>query len=219
MSTETAVLTTVPNVPLQHFVLDGVNWEEFIRISDALGTRPLRLAYDGNRMEFMTKSHLHERRKKLLGQLVERLSDELDIPRISGGEMTIRHGGVQRGMEPDQCYWIQHAEKIADIDEWDAAIHPPPDLAIEIDVAHSSVDRQAISARLGIPELWRFDGQRLQALVLNDSGEYDDVTHSLAFPFLNVADLTPFLMREGGGTETQIMRAFADWVREQGFGK
>lgn len=47
-------------------------------------------------------------------------------------------------------------------------VDPPPDLAIEIDITSSSLDRLAIYASLGITEVWRFDGDRLTIYVLED---------------------------------------------------
>jgi Uma2 family endonuclease len=49
----------------------------------------------------------------------------------------------------------------------DLAVDPPPDLVAEIDVTHRSLDREAIYAAMGVPEIWRFDGNRLQSLVLH----------------------------------------------------
>jgi Uma2 family endonuclease len=34
----------------------------------------------------------------------------------------------------------------------------PPDLAIEVDVSRSSIDKLAICAAIGIPEVWRYAG-------------------------------------------------------------
>jgi Uma2 family endonuclease len=213
---------TVPPPPLaeppQHFVLDGVSYAQFVALTDALGERGgLRIAFDGERLELMTLSRRHERFKKLLGQLIEQLTNILRIPRESGGQMTFRNELVERGLEPDDCYWIQHALDIAGVDEWEPGVHPPPDLAAEIEVTRSRLDRPAIYARLKIPELWRFNGETLRAFVLSRGGVYKPIRFSRAFPFLRVADLTPFLLTPPPATETEIVAEFADWVREQGF--
>jgi len=43
----------------------------------------------------------------------------------------------------------------------------PPDLAIEIDIASSSLDRLEIYSKLRIPEIWRFDGESLHVSFCN----------------------------------------------------
>jgi Uma2 family endonuclease len=144
------------------------------------------------------------------------LTFELCIPLHSGGNTTFRREDLERGLEPDECYWIQHAEIMPNDRNWDPAIDPPPDLATEIDVTSSSVNREEIYALLRVPELWRFDGDDLQAYRLVASGVYEPIERSLAFPFLTVADLLPFLLSDERD-ENALMRTFVDWVHEQGF--
>ncbi len=36
---------------------------------------------------------------------------------------------------------------------------PPPDLVVEVDITHTDINKLALYARLGVPELWRFNGQ------------------------------------------------------------
>jgi Uma2 family endonuclease len=205
--------------PMQHLVLGDIRWEQFVTITDALGERSgLRIAYDGERLELMTLSRRHERLKKLLGRLIEQLTLELNIPCESGGQTTFRSELVQRGLEPDQCYWVQHAEELVGVDDWDPAVHPPPDLAVEVDVTHSALNRSEIYATLGIPELWRYDGETLDALQLGADGAYSATPTSRAFPFLQVASLQPFL-HSADRNETSIVNDFVAWVREQGFSR
>ncbi len=202
--------------PVQQFVLDCVSYDQFVALTDAFGERSgLRVSYDGDRFEIMSPSRRHERQKKLIGQLIECLTNELGIPRESGGQTTFRSQLVKRGLEPDECYWIQHAADILGVDDWKAGEHPPPDLAVEVDVTSSSVDRQEIYAKLGVPELWRFAGETLHVLHRNDAGAYEAAERSRAFPFLTVADLLPFITKEPPATETDIVREFVTWLRQQ----
>lgn len=205
------------SLPLQHLVLGDIGWNAFVAITDALGDRSgLRVSYDGESLELITLSRRHERLKKLLGQLIEQMTLELGIPRESGGQTTFRSEYIQRGLEPDQCYWIQHAEQLVGVDDWKPEVHPPPDLAVEIDVTHTALNRSEIYARLGVPELWRYDGRTIDALRLDPDGEYIAIDHSLAFPFLEVASLQPFL-DETDKNETAILREFVTWLRGQDF--
>ncbi|REJ98647.1 MAG: Uma2 family endonuclease [Planctomycetota bacterium] len=201
----------------QRLVLDDVTWDQYVTISDALTPqRGLRLTFDGTRLEFKTLSYRHENLKTVLGYLIATLAF-LDIDLQSGGSMTFRREDALRGFEPDQCYWFQHAREMVGVAQWDPAVHPPPDLAVETDVASSSLNRREIYAGLSIPELWRCDGKTLQASELSDAGQYKLINHSLAFPFLQVAELQRFLHADSPEAETQTIRRFRDWMREQGF--
>jgi hypothetical protein len=66
-----------------------------------------------------------------------------------------------------------------------------------------------------VPELWRFDGERLRAFRRNDAAEYEPIEYSLAFPFLRVADLLPFLLSDERDENT-LMRSSLEWFRQQG---
>src|SRR5438876_2601888 len=75
----------------------------------------------------------------------------------------------------------------------DLRVDPPPDLALEVDVTHRSLDRMSIYARLGVPEVWRLDAGGLSCQVLQPDGRYAEQTHSLAFPQFAPVELTAYL--------------------------
>jgi Uma2 family endonuclease len=129
------------------------------------------------------------------------------------GSTTFRRRELRKGLEPDECYYIQHEEQIRNREEIDLTRDPPPDLVIEIDITHRAIGREAIYAGLGVPEVWRYDGLRLIALRLGPDGKYLPIETSAAFPFLRVAELEPFLKMISAAGRTKTMRAFRDWVR------
>jgi len=44
-------------------------------------------------------------------------------------------------------------------DTIDLATDPPPDLVVEVDITHPSLDKFPIYASLRVPEVWRHDGE------------------------------------------------------------
>ncbi|MEM9245654.1 MAG: Uma2 family endonuclease [Cyanobacteria bacterium P01_F01_bin.153] len=68
---------------------------------------------------------------------------------------------LQRGLEPDECCYITSEAQVRGKMNIDLTVDPPPDLAIEIDITSSSLNRLEIYASLGIKEVWRFDGESL----------------------------------------------------------
>jgi Uma2 family endonuclease len=198
----------------QRFRISGVSWPDYLALSDALGERYVRVTYDRGEMELMTVSPEHERGKHLLGRLVNALTEELDIDIAGYGSMTCRREDIERAFEPDECYWVAHEAAVRGRDRIDFARDPAPDLAIEVEVSRSTMDRLSLYAALGVPELWLWDGERIRVVLLGGSGEYQESDHSLSFPFLPVTELVRFLtMHEE--SETRIIRAFRRWVRDQ----
>jgi Uma2 family endonuclease len=198
-----------------HIVLNCVPWEGYLAISDALDDQPVRMNYCEGSLEIMTVSWVHELFKSMLRRLIEILTFELEINIASGGSLTLRKELAKRGMEPDECYWIQNEQIMRTKKKYDPVEGPPPDLAIEIEVSRTIVDRLDILSRFRVPEVWRFDGRTVTILLLDAEGNYVQSPRSLAFPFFPVAELPRFLaMRETMG-ETRVVRAFRDWVCEQ----
>ena len=201
---------------VQRFVLPHVTWEAYEQFLTALGDRPgLRLNYDGETLEFMTISPLHEHLKKIIARLIEMLTFELSIAIKSGGSFTFKREDVERGLEPDECYWIQNEALVRGVRDLDFTIHPSPDLAVEVEVTHSVLDRMAIYGQLQVPEIWRCGERSIRIFQLQSRGSYRQVETSDAFPFLRVADLVPFLQRDAQVDETTHLRRFVEWVREQ----
>jgi Uma2 family endonuclease len=199
----------------QRFVIDDVSYASYVQISDALPNRHIRITYTNGRLELMSTSREHERYDSLLGRLISVLTEELNIDIECGGRMTLRQEEAEKGIEPDDCYWIEHEPQMRGKDTYDPAVDPPPDLAWEIEVSRSILDRLEILAALKVPEVWRYDGVTIIILLLNAAGQYEVNQRSKAFPFLPVKELVRFLNMRTTMSQTQIARAFRSWVREQ----
>ena len=95
----------------------------------------------------------------------------------------------------------------------DLNVDPPPDLAIEVDISRSSLDKLAIYASLPVPEVWVYDGSTLQVHQLQPDGSFARQMCSLAFPRLPLAEVERFLARRDESDETTWIRSFRDFVR------
>jgi len=173
------------------------------------------MTYDRGTLEIMTLSPRHERWKYILGRLVETLAEEFGIQIIGFGSMTCKRRKKRRGLEPDECYWVANAAAIRGHLDIDLRVDPPPDLAMEVDVTSSSLDRMGIYRALGVVEVWRFDGKTLTFSQLQPNGKYSRIQTSVAFPGLTAADLMPFLALAGQQDDHEIVKAFRAWVRQR----
>jgi Uma2 family endonuclease len=52
---------------------------------------------------------------------------------------------------------------------------------VEIDVTHLSIDKLSIYAQAGVPEVWRYEGNRFEILLLGER-DYERSDASLALP-------------------------------------
>ncbi|HTK78492.1 MAG TPA: Uma2 family endonuclease [Gemmataceae bacterium] len=196
--------------------IPNTDWKTYTRLVYAFAERPgVRMAYDRGVLEIMSPLLKHDRPTDFLGLLVRVLTEELGLPIMGGGSTTLRRKRKQRGIEPDRCYWIANEPAVREIVELDLRIHPPPDLAIEVDVASSSLNRMGIYAALGVPELWRLEGSDLAFHRLDlKKKRYKAIARSVNFPQVIPTDLVRFLKMVGRQEQNAIVRQFRAWVRQ-----
>ena len=194
---------------------DAIDWAGYEALSDLLGASRTRVYYLEGTVELMTTGLQHERFKRALGRMVDLLVFELDIPANALGSMTFRREGARRGLEPDECYYIAHVDRVQDAAEkLDLETTPPPDLVIEVELTSPLLNKLLIYAGLGVPEIWRFDGRTLTVLVLQPDGVYIPSETSRAFPWLPMSGFAGQLRNYQPQAETRWARAYRDWVRD-----
>jgi Uma2 family endonuclease len=218
MSTATSVGTPAPGRSLR---LSSIDWRTYTRLLWIFAERPgLRLAYDRGELEILLPLLEHDGDSRFLGDLVFVLTEELGLPLKLGGSTTLRRRKRRRGIEAAACFWIANAHRMAGRRRLDLRIDPPPDLAIEIDVSHSSLDRLSIYAALRVPEVWRLEGDTLTFHLLQPDGSYQSSATSLSFPQLTPADVLVFLQQaRQAADENVVVRQFRDWLRRRGSGQ
>ncbi len=201
--------------PEQRIVLHNVTWETFETLLRETGEhRPTQFVYDRGTLEIMTPLYQHENPKIQLDRLIIILAEELGREIKSAGSMTLKREELQRSIEPDNCYYIQNELAVRGKAELDLKNNPAPDLAIEIDITSSSVDKLGIYAALGVAEIWRYNGQVLQFLQLQDEG-YVESEFSLAFPVVSVSQMQGFLDLSKSSGEIALVKSFRNWIRQQ----
>jgi Uma2 family endonuclease len=219
-STEAAAMSpaiSAPPSPAKTCLrISNVDWPTYTRFLRLFAERPAyHLAYDRGELEIMSPSVGHDDDSWFVGDLIYVLSDQLMRPLKRGGTATLRRRLLKRGIEPDACFWIANAHRMGGIRRLNLRRDPPPDLAIEIDVTNSSLDRLGIYAALGVPEVWRLDGEKLTFYVLARK-KYRSVAASAVFPILTPPDALEFIRRgREAGDENIVLREFREWVRRK----
>jgi Uma2 family endonuclease len=196
--------------------LDGMSWETYESLlSDFQSTgQRKRVLFDRGRMVIVSPLPKHEIWKSLLGRFVEAIADEKSISICTLGSTTWKRKDLLRGLEPDECFYIQHELQVRGKLHLALGIDPPPDLAIEIDLRENLAEKLEVYASLGFPEVWCYDGHEIVVRVLDViSGKYQTGLRSKAFGFLNPADLVPFLERFGTTDQNTIVRQVRLWSR------
>ncbi|MDZ4848685.1 MAG: Uma2 family endonuclease [Pirellulaceae bacterium] len=188
-------------------LLDNIRWETFVELSEQRRGSIPRMTYDRGLLELMSPLRQHEQIGSLIGRLVETYSEVRDIEIKTVASTTFKRKDLQSAFEADESYYIAHAEQIRSKPEIDLAIDPPPDLVIEVEITSSALRKLELFAAMGIPEVWRHDGERLQMYRLVDAA-YEPIATSDGLPSLSIAMIESILAERFEKGETSLMKQF-----------
>ena len=196
-------------------LLKNISWQTYQLLLQDLAQQPgIRLTYDRGLLEIMTPLDPHEGHKKLFGRLVETMTEELNIEIRSLGSRTCQRQDLNRGFEPDQCYYIQNEPLVWDKEQIDLQQDPPPDLIIEIDITSSSINQLELYRAFRVPEVWRYDGKNLTFYQLEGEA-YRETDNSPTFTFLSQTDIMHFFELKKTTRENAWIGLFREWVKSQ----
>jgi len=204
----------------QRIVIRGVSWDLYDRLSDAVGEgQHVYVAFDGKDLELMTTGMIHDNYGEFFGWFVRIVASELRIRCRPLGQVTWKRPEIARGLEADKCYYFtpkklkallkglaKKSNKIAD--------YPNPDLAIEIDISPSQVDRAGIYAALKVPEVWRFDGESVVIGQLSRDGTYPAAEKSLFLP-VRAEEVRRWVAQEDSSDELAWEQRLREWARTE----
>lgn len=124
---------------------------------------------------------------------------------------------MERGLEAGQCYFFSVEKLDAVTRALDCAInvvaaYPNPDLAIDVDISPSEIDRPGIYAALRIAEVWSFDGEVVTISRLGAESRHDDVAESGWLP-VHRDEVTRWVALEDTRDRAAWARRSREWVR------
>jgi Uma2 family endonuclease len=154
------------------------------------------MTYLKGQLEIMSPSREHEDLKKQIARLVELFCLERNIPLFGHGSTTYRREEKERGLEPDECYCRGQDRDV-------------PDIAIEVIVTTSSIDKLEVYRGLGVREVWTFHAGQFRVLALRE-GNYELLGASEVLPEIDLTRVAHYAQIRD---QHAAVRAFRDEVR------
>lgn len=203
-------------------VLPGVNWQQFETLMVELGgDRSARLTYDHGKLEMMTPLPDHDRCTKLIESLILVLLDELHLRVKTIAPILLLALDRERATELNAGYYFDRSPDLEGHTVVDLTQTNPPDLAIEIALSKSALDKLRIYADLEIPEVWRYVAKAgdevLQGKLLIyrlAEEQYVESANSGVFPFLPAQRILEFIEQSDRIGLVQALEILRHWVRE-----
>jgi Uma2 family endonuclease len=201
--------------PGQRVFATDIPWAVYTRLADLRdGRRPgVKITFDRGRIEIMSPSFRHEKPSLRLGFIVVALVEELGLEVVSTRTTTIRQEDAERGVEPDDCFYVAHYADMVGVEDIDLSTHPRPDLVIEVDATNSSVPKEPIYAPIGVPELWRHDDGDVAIRLLQADQTYRTSDRGLSFPRVTPDNLTRLLFETNHLEDIAAIRHYRAWAK------
>jgi Uma2 family endonuclease len=209
------VISPPSEVREQRVVLNHVSWETYERLlTDHRDARSPRFTYNQGVLEIVSLSSEHEDVNEVMARIVDLVAEELGVEFKALGSTTVRRHDLERGAEPDSCFYVQNAERIRGKRDIDLTADPPPDLVIEVEISSPAVSKLPIYASFGVPEVSLTDGQGVRILRLA-AGEYKRSESSGVLTPLTESVLSDFLEQSRTLTTLAWRSTVRNWARER----
>ena len=215
MSTRTAdYLDAIEHLPHgSTLVIQQASWNDYECLLQDLRDRPsLRVSYDQGRLEIMSPLPEHEEYAATIDMLVRAFAQSRKIKVQNYGGATWKRQSLNRGVEPDCCYYVANAFRVIGKRKFDLEKDPPPDIVVEIDITNESISKFGIYAALGVSEIWRYDSRKVQFYELV-ADKYREVSESRSFPGLLPAMLAAALEQSKNDGQDAALDSFVAQIR------
>jgi Uma2 family endonuclease len=188
-----ATATTTRSTDIPGETLHNVDWDTYCKLRDDPANDHLRMNYLDGDLTIMSPHIAHDFNSRLILMVVMAVARAWRVRFMAVGTTTLRKKGRAplrgAGKEPDEGFFLgDDVARMRGKTVLDLSIDPPPTLAIEVDNTVNSEAALPTYARIGVPEVWRFDviEQTLWFGKL-DGDHYVEIARSLSFPRLTRA--------------------------------
>ena len=177
--------------------LRNVDWATYCKLRDDPANDHLRMTYLDGDLTIVSPDLIHDIDSRGIMIEVMAVARAWCIRCMVVGTTTLRkegQGPLQgAGKEPDEGFFLgDDVARIRGKTVLDLSIDPPPNLALEVDNTGDSEVALPTYARIGVPEVWRFDAVERTLWFGRLVGDhYEEAGRSLGLP-----RLTPSLVIE-----------------------
>ena len=204
--------TAIAPMGEKRITLRNLDWQKYQQMRQLLGDRTsARLTYDRGTLEITMPLEEHETAARMIELFIRILVAGLGLKMKTMGSTTLNREDLDRGAEPDDCYYIQNQPLVAGR-RVNLATDPPPDLIVEVDITRTDINKNRLYASLGVPEFWRFNGETWRIYHLQDQS-YVECDRSPTFAIVEKADLYRFLAA-AQQDEIEAETDFRAWVKQ-----
>ncbi len=185
------IIEEAPSV--ERILLQNASWETYHRLNEEqINVAGLHFFYNDGDLEIRFESYKHGKYTYLLTSLINALATNLEIDLVGAGSTTFKQEKKKKGFEGDASFYFKNADVVRARDEIDLNSDPAPELVVEVDITHGSLQKFPIFAGLGVEEVWRFNGKEVKFYRLENE-DYKEVAESICLPNVKSETVTNLL--------------------------
>jgi Uma2 family endonuclease len=183
------VTTSRPNFSAGGSFRD-VDWATYCQLRDDPAFEHRRMTYLDGDLTIMSPHIVHDFNSRRFMMVAMAVARAYRIRFMAIGTTTLKKQGrgpvLGAGKEPDEGFYLgQDVASMRGKTELDLTVDPPPSLAIEVDNTVDSKVALAAYARIGVPEIWRYDvNEQTLWFGLLEEDHYRQVNRSQSLPRL-----------------------------------
>ena len=198
----------------EHVVLRGVSWKVYEQLMKEHESRSApRFTYNQGCLEIYMPSQKHEEKATFLEKIVEIVAEEQEMELKNIRSTTFKKDDLEKGVEPDGCFYLQSYEQVFGMQKIDLELFPP-DLVIEVDIFSPSINRFPIYAEFKVPEIWRYSNDEVN-IYLFDGENYLKSSESRALSGITGELLTRLLAESETMKRSAWLKNVRDLKREE----
>lgn len=200
----------------QRIVLKNVSWQLYEHLLEMQRDHSTpRFTYNQGVLEIVSPSAKHEQLKDLIVLIVNALAEAREMDVVGLGSTTFSRQDLDRGFEPDACFYLTNIGRVKGKEEIDLSSDPPPDIVVEIDVTSPSIKKMPIFAALGVMEVWHYeDASERWRIFRLAGGGYTEQAESGWFPKFTAATLAQFVSDNERQPRPAWLRSVRAWATE-----
>ncbi len=197
----------------EHVILRGVSWKTYEALMKEHESRSApRFTFNQGCLEIYMPSQKHEEKSSFLKDIVQTFAEERDIELRNLGSTTFKKSGIEKGVEPNGCYYLQSYDQVFGTQKIDIEQFPP-DLVLEVDIFSPSINRFPIYAEFKVPEIWLYADDEVKIYVF-DGRKYLESDKSRTFPEVTSELLTRLLAESETLKRSAWLKNVRDSARE-----
>jgi Uma2 family endonuclease len=214
-TTHLDVLDAAEHMPADSvLVVNDFSWDEYeLLMQDLDGRRNPRLSYDCGRLEVVSTSSRHDMYSWFVDKLIWEFCESQGLNLGGYGKATWKLKRVAKGAEGDNSYYIANEQNVFRKRNISLEIDPPPDIVIEVDLITDSLRKLPIYAGLGVPEVWRYDGEVFHFHGLTGT-VYAEMTESRCLPGFTVSLLMEAIQSFTAVDSIEAIKAFRRRIKK-----